>query len=576
MAASQTAHHAARQLAHRRPRVERVEARIDEPVEAHRGAARADHADDNPRHLRPRERLIAPGQQRPGQRKRQREHRVAEADEREIGGQLTHRIVSSQAIASGSMPADQIFFHIDHVRRHPHGDQRCPLPGLDAPVVVAEAAAPARRSASRSRSSSRAGTRGAMRRASASSANMFRSATLARLSVPNATATPARRRLRAAARRRRRRRCCAGTRPAVTPDRLQPCEILAVELHAVHDQRRPRPRKPSAATVFAGRHAGDLPVVGPDPSPSSITRAGPLPCRSSSTSSADSPRCTLVTGSGCASTSARMAMNSAGDTEYGACGARLTRTSSAPMAAASAAARASRTRAHRIGGAEANQLVEHLRRHARVAQQRHRHERVADVAEQSGARRARVVRWRGAAASMMAGAVGSGWSRRSAISALTQSLKLGTRRHAPVQIRQLEMRVGVDQRRKDSDAAKRRDLAPARRSPTAVMRLTLDASRSRRESAVPTIGSTHAAVKVVTLLRQAQRFCRLGFAPDSSSARPAPRYHRRRAPWPAPACAARRVRGRSDRRGSRSACCGASRVNPASSTFSTISTSSMQ
>ena len=45
-------HRAARHLAHRRARVERVESRIDEAVESHRGAARADHADDDPRDLR--------------------------------------------------------------------------------------------------------------------------------------------------------------------------------------------------------------------------------------------------------------------------------------------------------------------------------------------------------------------------------------------------------------------------------------------------------------------------------------------------------------------------------------------
>ena len=50
--------------------------------------------DDNPAHLRPGERMVAPRQQRPGQRERQRKHRVAEAHERQVGREL--RMRSSQ------------------------------------------------------------------------------------------------------------------------------------------------------------------------------------------------------------------------------------------------------------------------------------------------------------------------------------------------------------------------------------------------------------------------------------------------------------------------------------------------
>ncbi len=57
--------------------------------------------------LRPRERLGAPRQQRTGERERQREHRVAEADEREIGRQSGHAegaSVGSHATSGGAMP----------------------------------------------------------------------------------------------------------------------------------------------------------------------------------------------------------------------------------------------------------------------------------------------------------------------------------------------------------------------------------------------------------------------------------------------------------------------------------------
>ena len=90
-AASRDAHRAARQLAVRRARVERVEPRVDEPVESHRRAARRDHRDENPARPSPRSIGDVPRrQQRAGQRKRQREHRVAEADEREIDASVQH------------------------------------------------------------------------------------------------------------------------------------------------------------------------------------------------------------------------------------------------------------------------------------------------------------------------------------------------------------------------------------------------------------------------------------------------------------------------------------------------------
>ena len=85
------------------------------------------------------------------------------------------------------------------------------------------------------------------------------------------------------------------------------------------------------------------------------------------TSSGDSPRWMLA--SGVRACSPAIAANSAGDTEYGACGARLTRTPGS----------ISRTRVDPpprgrhvwvpVGDVEAQQLVEHVRRHADVVQQ---------------------------------------------------------------------------------------------------------------------------------------------------------------------------------------------------------------
>src|SRR5215831_9398606 len=66
-------HRAARQFAIGCSRIERVHARIDEPVEPHRGAARRHHRDENPRKGPQRERRMTRCQQRSRQRKRQGE-----------------------------------------------------------------------------------------------------------------------------------------------------------------------------------------------------------------------------------------------------------------------------------------------------------------------------------------------------------------------------------------------------------------------------------------------------------------------------------------------------------------------
>ena len=79
------AHRAARDLAVRGSRIQRVEPRVDQPVESHRRAARRNHRHQNPSDHRPGDRRVPRRQQRARQRERQREHRVAEADERQVG-----------------------------------------------------------------------------------------------------------------------------------------------------------------------------------------------------------------------------------------------------------------------------------------------------------------------------------------------------------------------------------------------------------------------------------------------------------------------------------------------------------
>ena len=57
-------------------------------------------------------------------------------------------------------------------------------------------------------------------------------------------------------------------------------------------------------------------------------RQGPVPYLRSSISAADSPRCTLDLANGSCWSAARIKPNSAGDTEYGACGASVWRSTS--------------------------------------------------------------------------------------------------------------------------------------------------------------------------------------------------------------------------------------------------------
>ena len=74
----------------------RVPLRVHEAVEPHRRRPRRDHRDDDPEHApgrssRGRQRgWLLQGQQRARQRKRQREHAVAEAHERQVGLKAVH------------------------------------------------------------------------------------------------------------------------------------------------------------------------------------------------------------------------------------------------------------------------------------------------------------------------------------------------------------------------------------------------------------------------------------------------------------------------------------------------------
>ena len=163
--ASRAAERAARDLAHRGPRIEGVHPRIDQPVEAHRGTARRHHRDDHPEDLPPGKRRLLPRQQRAGQRKRQREHRMAEADERQVGGETVHGLQGfkgSRVLAgSGFNPFDlrrlnaaqqELFDVVDILRAGaPRSFQ--PVCRASTSRVIAKAQARARRRAWRSRES---------------------------------------------------------------------------------------------------------------------------------------------------------------------------------------------------------------------------------------------------------------------------------------------------------------------------------------------------------------------------------------------------------------------------------------
>jgi hypothetical protein len=75
--------------------------------------------------------LRPPREQRTGERERQREHRVAEANERQIGWQAWSSVRKDPRDVGRGDARDQIFFHVPHACRQPHADQRRTLAGFD-------------------------------------------------------------------------------------------------------------------------------------------------------------------------------------------------------------------------------------------------------------------------------------------------------------------------------------------------------------------------------------------------------------------------------------------------------------
>ena len=69
---------------YRQDMLKRVHPRVDEPVEPHRRAARADHRHDDPQDDAPGDWRVLRGEERAGERKRQREHRMADTHERGV------------------------------------------------------------------------------------------------------------------------------------------------------------------------------------------------------------------------------------------------------------------------------------------------------------------------------------------------------------------------------------------------------------------------------------------------------------------------------------------------------------
>ena len=311
-------------------------------------------------------------QQRAGQRERQREHRVAEADERGVGSELGSRFRGS---GSGFEPLRRPADRCPPTRYSStsstpagtrDGDQRRALARLDRAELVAEAERRGAVGVALS-SSARAGTDGRQPRAS-----------------PPARRTGSDRRRWPGCRCRPRpgrptRRSAsiggiAGAGPAVAARtghqrrarRRQPGQLGVGQLHAVHGQQpvataaradrgTPPDRTPAAATPDSRRRA---PRAAPRHRAAAVAR-GTRPPRATRQVHADSGRPATL--------ASRSPRSSAGDTEYGACGARLMRTEAVDRQRRRSARRAATTRAAASGSVEADQLVEHVRAAAALA-----------------------------------------------------------------------------------------------------------------------------------------------------------------------------------------------------------------
>ena len=334
---------------------------------------------------------VAPGQQRTGERERQREHRVAEAHEGEIGRELVHAASTQRACASESTPDTRYSSTSVTSSGTRTAMSAARLPGSMLPNVVAETE---RR-------------RAGQRRALEQRARRHRRSDAPRLGklaehvqVVNARqAVGAERHLDVhRVERLERRRPDAdvsllrGHDTSVTQASRSRVEIGRLRTARRGRQAPSRSRKPISARYVHRRAPRRLPRSAfQTPSSSSSDRAT-VRCPLAGTRPPPAIRrgARVDTSAAVCVESRRIALNSAGETEYGACGARLNRTSSSDAERADRRACTSQPARRRILAAiESEQLVEDPRRHPRVAKQGDCGKRVADVADQRRAARPR-------------------------------------------------------------------------------------------------------------------------------------------------------------------------------------------
>ena len=287
----------------------------------------------NPAERRPVERPPPRRQQRAGQRERQREHRVADPDERQVGAERRHQLhrrpggAGPQDLdAIGGDTGDQRLFRIGACPAAAATATRCgPPPGLQAAEPSSRQRLGAGR-ASRRAAGGAPAPPGAPARIAASSPKRFRSGALARLSVPTATRTP------------EAKNRSSGGAPDADPgvaaraghqrgaDGGEPRRARVGELHAVHDQRAAGDHA-EVAQVVAGPATRRRPVVAPRAERLEARRATAR-CRRAAAGPprGDSPTCTDVMGAAARARRRESPRNSSGDTENGAWGAGTTRT----------------------------------------------------------------------------------------------------------------------------------------------------------------------------------------------------------------------------------------------------------
>ena len=336
-------------------------------------------------------------EQRAGQRERQREHRVAEADEGGVGSQTVQgesgrstvqgRQCAATRRPSGCDAAHQIFFHIVRCqRRQRTAISSARLPGSIVPSSC-RSRAPRRRRASRSRRiraaghRARAGARPPARRTGSGPRRSPGCRCRSRRGRPTrrtrsiggvAGAGP---------------RLLRGQVTTVAPRRGQPRQLRVRQLHAVH-REQPVVHQPEPIEVLDRPARRRLPAPGSThPTASSSARHGPVPSRGTRP-----PRPTRRDGcdtDGSASRAAS-ARNSAGDTEYGACGTsaarsrRDARRASTPTRARACAITAPARRRGSRAARGTRPRTARCRDSGSI-----RHERVGDVADQRRARCAR-------------------------------------------------------------------------------------------------------------------------------------------------------------------------------------------